>query len=344
MKNVIKIISIFILIILLFPYVIVNAAVDLTAAQEAIANFAINFQKNHGNEVAYWYMHKYEGYLYRNKAYLFKTKYNHNFQNLASAPIEDPNGKYLLDCVGWINFCVHNATGLDCEVTDSNSCWYCFAAPQTTGSTTYFDYYTPSNCGGLKLGDLVVEGTHIMVYVGNNMMVHSGNIGGNQGVGGGPLTHDPLPANYSKVFRLNQKAADEILQLNTTGGVVGAATSAKGKGGISEVDMADFYYNGIPDGKYSVTKGFFARIIDALKDIFNFLIGLIPNIIKMVFVGWAAIFESLITTAVKTATGDENLETVPVTSTDIESGDNITIEKIVFNKMSIFDVNFFNFN
>ena len=64
----------------------------------------------------------------------------------------------------------------------------------------------------------------------------------------------------------------------------------------------------------------------------------------MVFVGWAAIFESLITTAVKTATGDENLETVPVTSTDIESGDNITIEKIVFNKMSIFDVNFFNFN
>ena len=78
MKNVIKIISIFILIILLFPYVIVNAAVDLTAAQEAIANFAINFQKNHGNEVAYWYMNNYEGYLYRNKAYLFKTKYNHN--------------------------------------------------------------------------------------------------------------------------------------------------------------------------------------------------------------------------------------------------------------------------
>ena len=108
--------------------------------------------------------------------------------------------------------------------------------------------------------------------------------------------------------------------------------------------MSDFYYNGIPDGKYSVTKGFWERIIDALAAIFNFLVGLIPNIIKMVVVGWTAIFENLITATVKAAAGGDNIESISVTSTDIESGDNLTIEKIVFNQIGIFDVNFFNFN
>ena len=108
--------------------------------------------------------------------------------------------------------------------------------------------------------------------------------------------------------------------------------------------MSNFYYNGIPDGKYSVTKGFFERLIESLSEIFDFLIGLITMIVRMVFVGWTAIFETLITSTVKTVSGDSDIISVPVTSTDIESDENISIEKIVFNEISVFDVNFFNFN
>ena len=64
----------------------------------------------------------------------------------------------------------------------------------------------------------------------------------------------------------------------------------------------------------------------------------------MVFVGWTAIIENLVTFSVETIVGDGDIENIPVTSTEIDSSNNITIEKIVFNQIGIFDVNFFNYN
>lgn len=109
-------------------------------------------------------------------------------------------------------------------------------------------------------------------------------------------------------------------------------------------NMSDFYYNGIPEGEYTVKGTSSVGLIEALTEIFDFLVALIPNLVKMVFVGWTAIFETLITSTVKTVSGSDDILSIPVTSTEIESNDNISIEKIVFNQISVFDVNFFNFN
>lgn len=333
-----KIFVILILYVMMFPYTILYAATSAEAGRY-VASYAKNFvEKN-------------------------KIRWTMDYWNVDRLGVFEGAGKYASECVGFVKKMYKEALNYEgyegIPVPSSNKPYCVYNEPANTQAGKRgpdFELIGINDLSKANPGDIIENFHHDMIYVGNINGL-SGVIVNNGSTPNGLITMDAYQ-NYAhsgncsgncnfRIWRLTEEAAAKLgdaSTFNANGDLVEAGLNSHGKGGLSQANMSNFYYNGIPDGKYSVTKGFLERIIDALKDIFNFLIALIPNIIKMVFVGWAAIFESLITTAVKTATGDENLESVPVTSTDIESGDNITIEKIVFNKMSIFDVNFFNSN
>lgn len=344
--NLKKLLIITIIFIQVFPYTSA-CAVTIDEARNAIASYAVNFYKKHADEVAYYCP---GSFMYRNKAYLHKTKYIFS----TKAESTDSSAQYLLDCVGWSMFCIHYSTGLECGITDSNasSSALNFSSPQTPGGfTSYFSVVS----GSPIPGDMVLNSHHIMVYVGdtdegNDMIVHSANEGGGSG-GGGRLSYQTVSSygqGYSTVVRLNESAVSDITSLDTDGDPLNTSSSGGfglGMGVEQPANMSDFYYNGIPDGKYSVTKGFFELLIENLAGIFDWLLGLFTMATRMVFVGWTAIVENLIVLTVSSVTGGGDLETISVTSTDVGSSDDaITIDKIVFNQMSIFDVNFFNYN
>ena len=108
--------------------------------------------------------------------------------------------------------------------------------------------------------------------------------------------------------------------------------------------FSKFYYNGIPDGKYSVTKTFFQMIIDSLSQVFDYLVGILLLPVRMVFIGWTAIAEKIINDTMTALSGGENVTSLRLDTAEINTDEGVSIEKIIFNDVSIFDVNFFNFN
>lgn len=108
----------------------------------------------------------------------------------------------------------------------------------------------------------------------------------------------------------------------------------------------EFYYAGTSKGSYVATENIFKWLFNILAEIIQFIFQLILFIIRMVFVGWAALISEALTgtftaiTGVKYDPSDIDASNINV----INVQDNITVEAIVFNKIPIFDVDFFNFD
>ena len=221
----------------------------------------------------------------------------HSSSGTSTGVVTAPDKAYFFDCVGWVSFAIHNSVGL------GNDTFTYFAVPTGCSSATGNGYANLSTTTDLKPGDILRSSGHVMLYVGDIDNSGKGSIIHCTGYGkdGGPANGSSWP-NYnwgliceyydssswkSKVVSVARVTDSTLAGLdastfNTNGNVisVGSASnnSATGKGGLTTANMSDFYYNGIPDGKYSVTKGFWERIIDVLAAIFNFLVGLIRNI------------------------------------------------------------------
>lgn len=337
-RIVFKVLIILILYVMLFPYTMVYAATSAEAGLY-VASFAKNFLEKHS---IVW-------------------ECGHGLLG------ENYGTKYYSECVGFVRYMYSQAINYKNYGTipfpSGNRGIYNNPANTTVGNeSSDFELVAVNDLSKAIPGDIIENYHHDMLYIGtvNNISGVIANNGKNSSkdpLANGLITMaeyqvshtssfsnwDYCPGNCNfRIWRLKEEAAaklGDVSTFNAGGDLVAAGTSL-----VNTQNMSNFYYNGIPDGKYSVTKGFFERLIESLSEIFDFLIGLMTMVIRMVFVGWTAIFETLITSTVKTVSGDGDIISVPVTSTDIESNENISIEKIVFNQISVFDVNFFNFN
>lgn len=107
----------------------------------------------------------------------------------------------------------------------------------------------------------------------------------------------------------------------------------------------EFYYSGTTKGTYVASEGIFAWLIDNLGKIADWLLGLITMGIRMVFVGWTALIEKLLTWSLETTSGMHTGGGLMVDSTDVtaigDSSGNITVQAIVYNQVPLFDINFF---
>ena len=117
--------------------------------------------------------------------------------------------------------------------------------------------------------------------------------------------------------------------------------------GALELGKDEFYYSGVAEGKYTETKGIFERIIDALKDVADWILGLLTMAGRMIFVGWTALIEHMLTWALESTAG-VNLDGSDISATDLtalsDSSNNVTVQAIVYNMVPALDVNFFKFN
>ena len=106
-----------------------------------------------------------------------------------------------------------------------------------------------------------------------------------------------------------------------------------------------FYYSGTAEGTYVVTDGFGDWLIELLKQILDFLLGLLTMGGRMVFVGWAALIEELVTWFLEASSGipmEINSDNAKTQNVAVDSGNNVTLEAIVYNQVPILDVNLFN--
>jgi hypothetical protein len=112
-------------------------------------------------------------------------------------------------------------------------------------------------------------------------------------------------------------------------------------------NVGNFYYQGTTSATYSEGKSFISKLIDTISVLADYILGIFTMGIRIIFVGWAELFEFILVKTIDavcktdmTSSSDDIYSFKPFEGiTDVSN--RVTIEKIVFNKIPIFDVNIF---
>ena len=112
-----------------------------------------------------------------------------------------------------------------------------------------------------------------------------------------------------------------------------------------ELEEDEFYYAGTTEGSYAPSFNIFAWLLNNIGDIADWLLDIITMGFRMVFVGWTALLEKILTWALESTTGVAADGSLVGSSTDMtgltDSSNNITVEAIVYNKVAGLNIDFF---
>ncbi len=142
-----------------------------------------------------------------------------------------------------------------------------------------------------------------------------------------------------EIYRINKATAGSIPDSK-------ANTMYNGRG-YYDVENT---YNGMPikssyDGSTHISLLDF--IIDGLAAIFKLIVNLALFLIRAVIVGWINIFETLIQSTVLKLSGHNNavsfVDKITGVSTTSYSGQRVTVESLLFNRLPLTDANFFDY-
>lgn len=134
-----------------------------------------------------------------------------------------------------------------------------------------------------------------------------------------------------------------ILCIIMTFGCFVASTPISYASKVKSGDSEQFYYSGTTKGSYTVDKGFWARLVEALSAILDYLLGIFTMAFRIVFVGLGELLERALTWMIEGASGIEiNIDSIDPTGMN-DSNDYITVESIVFNHVPFFNINVFNY-
>ena len=146
-------------------------------------------------------------------------------------------------------------------------------------------------------------------------------------------------------LRVSDKGAAELDSLNTE------FSSGKVKAGAaSSINYSNFYFNGIPDGKYSLStrKSILDIIIDTISSLLDYFVGLLTYILRGVIISFISVFDRILNNTMDAMNGKErNLKQSGISANDADDPTSInrsvTIEGLVFGDedMDIFDINIF---
>lgn len=110
------------------------------------------------------------------------------------------------------------------------------------------------------------------------------------------------------------------------------------------LEEGEFYYSGTTKGTYKAATNIFAWLLDNIGDIADWLLGIMTMGFRMVFVGWTALIEKILTWTLEGTTG-VNVEGEEVSSTDLtsltDSSNNVTVQAIVYNQVPALSIDFF---
>ena len=292
--------------------------------QEALVNYAKDFAQKKGSDTHY-FVKDYADNLNseRAKAYLRDEGCGRS----------DHQGDLGMDCVGWVSYAIHHCYGIG-----SNEQFDYFATPQNGCCSPYFELRT--DLDNKKPGDVLISEHHVMIYVGNNQIVDCANASGSAP----GVAIRSLPDTAVSYIRLTNTSAIKSLTDSYNG------TGIKGGGQVfgKEVDYSKFFFNGIPDGKYSLAgrKNIFEVLINAIKELVNFLTGLIGYLFRGLIIGIISIFDRLINNTVQSLNdAPKSLQETGISATSADDPysmyRSITIEGLIFNSVDLFDINIF---
>lgn len=116
----------------------------------------------------------------------------------------------------------------------------------------------------------------------------------------------------------------------------------------SKLEYSNFFFNGIPDGKYSLTskENIFELLINALRELIDFFTGLITYLFRGLIIGIISVFDRLINNTIKSVNeSPQDLQDAGVKATNADDPmkmhRSVTIEGLIFNNIDLFDINIF---
>ena len=298
----------------------------------------------------------------------------------------DGSGTFHVCCSTWVQYMYQKFLGVDITKDEAGGIsMYCPSAWGKFSGGDTDKVKVIKSASQLEPGDMLLKEGHMELFVGDGKTTNGGH-GGNHTVVHGSLSSWPVG---SGAVGLRLQGVD----VNPSGSVPLADLEEED---LNIYDSNGFIYTGVPTlSGYKNSPPFSKWIIKMLKEIVDYLIGILTFGIRVVIVGWTAIVERVfidgIVNAVTGVTDDrvddwkaidpDEQETLPGTTTSpspttteetqpigsegdanyvsagvVDVGNvggkidlnpsseaNITVENIVYNKVPILDVNFFNF-
>lgn len=355
-KAVIIILTAIIIIFSLIPPKIVNAQTSSEEVGQAIADTTIDFYNRFASQTIYDYPTAHNiGEMYVDQNFT-RVKAYQNIM-MGSGTARSYSGKettfneprYTMDCVGFVSMIVHRATPL------GNDYFSIFAVPTLFADETDYTNFERYNANQIKPGDLLVWEDHVGIAINGTEMIDSAGAGKN-----GSISRRNI-SNYGKslqyVLRVKEDVAsalineglnhewypDTEIEVWYDNGTPWGYTQAYNPDLYNESikfehngeytgigNSLNFYYNGLPiSGAYQGHSTILDWIIEGLENVLDWLAGIMTLGVKIQIVGWTAMFQNMATDIVESIT-------------NIAENQQITAERILFNKIQILDINFFN--
>lgn len=240
------------------------------------------------------------------------------------------------DCSSFASGCYYEVTGLLSSAPATSS----LAGISDGGD---YEKSTVSSTSDLMTGDLVFwNGSgdlgHALIYVGNNKFCEVGGSSGNIGyrTADSYISYCQTKGRTLYYIRVSEEFAESLTDLDVdTSGTVTVKSE--------DYEEGDFYFNGIPDGKYSIASGLNLKIVvNTLASIADYIIGILTYIVRVVIVGWTSIIDRLFSWTVNSMFGVS--EDLGITGTEVDDQDSstrITIESIFYGEYDLLDINIF---
>lgn len=236
-------------------------------------------------------------------------------------------GTFWCCCTSGVNYMYEQALGVRIYDIGFNA----WASSNLTITDNYGQYWESLPISQSLPGDIIVKSGHVEMALIAGATTR-GNFGSTSAGGSCKIRTEGV-GDFQIAIRLKSS-----VDVDPSGTVRGSSTS--------NINYSKFFFNGVPDGKYSLaTRSFWQVIIDTLAQIIDFIVNLVLYIIRAVFVGYTAIMENLLSWFVNlvsdTNTEDTSLDISSTEASTSDSDTKITVEKILFNELEIFDINVF---
>lgn len=108
-----------------------------------------------------------------------------------------------------------------------------------------------------------------------------------------------------------------------------------------KIKPGEYFYSGTQEGEYVVEASIWEKVLEALSEIADYILGIMTLGFRGVVVGWIAIMEIILTLLLDPNKDIAQIAVDSVTSVNGYTDDVITIEKILFNEVKILDANLF---
>ena len=111
--------------------------------------------------------------------------------------------------------------------------------------------------------------------------------------------------------------------------------------GKIKLKEGQYYYSGTQESELVIEDSFFQRLLNALSEILDYVLGMMTLGVRGVVIGWIEIMEIILTAILSPEENFVDVFTNAIVAMDNYSQEVVTIENIIFNKVEVLNANIF---